>query len=94
VEIKIMTGLATQRSTIFEMMARLGIAPDAGVLPQFSLQYATMVQHCESCRFKKACRQWLDRSPAAANSAPWFCLNAEILFELQCDQPGPRRPNR
>jgi hypothetical protein len=23
--------------------------------------------------------------------APRFCVNADILFELQCDQPGPRR---
>ena len=26
---------------IYEMMARLGIEPEAGALPQFSLRYAT-----------------------------------------------------
>jgi hypothetical protein len=25
------------------------------------------------------------------NFAPDFCMNADILFDLQCDQPGPRR---
>jgi hypothetical protein len=25
------------------------------------------------------------------NFAPWFCRNADLLFELQYDQPGPRR---
>ena len=33
----------------------------------------------------------VDYAPAMVNFAPGFCVNAEILFELQCDQPGPRR---
>jgi hypothetical protein len=28
------------------------------------------------------------------NFAPCFCINADLLFELQYDQPGPRRVNR
>jgi hypothetical protein len=78
---------------IYEMMARLGIEPEAGALPQFSLRYATALHRCENCRSKKACQDWLDYAPAMANFAPNFCTNADILFDLQCDQPGPRRIN-
>jgi hypothetical protein len=76
---------------IYEMMARLGIEPDAGVLPRLSLRYATTLQRCEACRSKNACQDWLDYAPAMVNFAPCFCPNADILFELQYDQPGPRR---
>jgi len=76
---------------IYEMMARLGIEPGAGVLPQFSLRYATALRRCEDCRSKKACQDWLDYAPAMVNFAPEFCMNADILFELQYDQAGPRR---
>lgn len=78
---------------IYEMMARLGIEPAAGVLPQLSLRYATALRLCEACRSKKACRDWLDYAPAMLNFAPEFCANADILFDLQCDQAGPRRIN-
>ena len=60
---------------IYEMMARLGIEPAAGVLPQLSLRYAT------------ALRQ-LDYAPAMVNFAPDFCRNADILFDLQFDEIG------
>ena len=76
---------------IYAMMARLGIEPDAGVLPQYSLRYAAAFRRCERCRSKKACQDWLDYAPAMVNFAPDFCANADILFELQCDQPGLRR---
>jgi hypothetical protein len=76
---------------IYEMMTRLGIKPSAGDSPRLSLQYATALRRCEACRSKKACQDWLDYAPAMVNFAPGFCVNAEILFELQCDQPGPRR---
>jgi hypothetical protein len=76
------------------MMARLGIEPDAGVLPRLSLRYATALQRCEACRTKNACRDWFDYAPAMVNFAPFFCLNADILFELQYDQPGPHRFDR
>ena len=75
---------------IYAMMARLGIEPNAGVLPRFSLRHATAFRRCKQCRSKKACQDWLDYAPAMVNFAPDFCVNAEILFELQCDQPGPR----
>jgi len=75
---------------IYAMMARLGIEPDAGVLPRFSLRHATAFRRCEHCRSKTACHNWLDNAPAMVNFAPDFCVNGDILFELQCDQPGPR----
>jgi uncharacterized protein DUF6455 len=91
---EIMTALAPEYSThIYEMMARLGIEPGAGVLPQLSLRYATALRRCENCRSKKACQDWLDYAPAMVNFAPDFCMNADILFELQSDQAGPRRVN-
>jgi len=89
-----MRALVSEYSThIYEMMARLGIEPGAGVLPQLSLRYATALHRCENCRSKKACQDWLDYAPAMINFAPDFCRNAEILFELQCDQPWSRRVN-
>jgi hypothetical protein len=75
---------------IYEMMARLGIEPGAGVLPQLSLRYATALRRCENCRSKRACQDWLDYAPAMVNFAPDFCSNADILFELQYDQPCER----
>jgi Family of unknown function (DUF6455) len=78
---------------VYEMMGRLGIEPGAGVLPQLSLRYATAVRRCENCRSKKACRDWLDYAPAMINFAPDFCSDADVLFELQCDQVGPRPIN-
>jgi Family of unknown function (DUF6455) len=76
---------------IYQMMARLGIEPGAGVLPSLSLPYATALRRCEACPAKEACQHWLDHSSAAVNFAPSFCMNADILFELKCDEPGPRR---
>lgn len=79
-----MTALAHEHPLqIYEMMARLGIEPAAGVSRRLSWQYATALQRCEACRSKKACQDWLDYAPAGVNFAPWFCENAEILFELQ-----------
>ena len=75
---------------VYEMMARLGIDPGEGVLPRLSMRYATALRRCENCRSKKACRNWLDYAPAMVNFAPDFCANTDILFDLQCDQPGPR----
>jgi len=78
---------------VYEMMARLGIEPAAGALPQMSLRYATALRRCENCQSKKACRAWLGYTPAMVNFAPDFCRNADILFDLQYDQAGPRRIN-
>ena len=78
---------------VYEMMARLGIDPAAGALPRLSLRYAMALRRCEDCRSKKDCRDWLDCAPAQVNFAPDFCVNADILFELQCDQAGPRLVN-
>ena len=80
-------------TNIYEMMARLGIKPEAGVLPHLSLRYATALHRCENCQSKKACQDWLDYAPPMVNFAPDFCVNADILFDLQYDQAGPRRFN-
>ncbi len=79
---------------VYEMMARLGIEPGGGALPRLSIRYATALRRCEKCRSKTSCRDWLDCAPAMMNFAPDFCVNADILFELQYDQPGPRRVNK
>jgi len=71
---------------IYEMMARLGIEPGAGVLPRLSLRYATALRRCGDCQSKKACRDWLDYAPAMMNFAPDFCRNADILFDLLYDE--------
>jgi len=71
-----------------EMMERLGIEPGGGIVPRFSLTYATALHRCETCRATQACRDWLDRLPAPASFAPRFCPNADIFFELQVDQPS------
>ena len=76
---------------IHEMMARLGIGPDAVVSPRSGLRYQTALHRCETCSAEKECKKWLDRAPAAITSAPWFCLNADIFLELQYDQRRPRR---
>ena len=89
-----MTAPVREYSThIYEMMTRLGLEPGAGVLPQLSLRYAMAVHRCENCRSKKACQDWLDYAPAMVDFAPDFCMNADILFDLQYDQAGPRRAN-
>ena len=71
-----------------EMMERLGIEPGGGAAPSLSLSYATAFHRCEACLSKQACREWLDRMPAAAALAPRFCPNADIFFALQVDEPG------
>ena len=76
---------------IHEMMAHLGIERDAVVSPRSGLRYETALHRCEACPAEKECKEWLDHALAAITSAPWFRPNADILFELQYDQPGPRR---
>ncbi len=73
-----------------EMMVSLGIDLDAEALPRLNLRYPTAFHRCEACPSKTACREWLDRVAGSASFAPRFCSNADILFELQCDQPGSR----
>jgi Family of unknown function (DUF6455) len=72
------------------MMARLGIEPGGSAVPRLSMRYATALRRCEHCRSTTSCRDWLDGTSAMANFAPDFCASADILFELQYDQPGPR----
>jgi|SRR5450756_208862 hypothetical protein len=77
-----------QSRYIREMMERLGIELGGGVLPKFSLSYATALHRCESCPSKCACRKWLDNMPDSVSFAPPFCPNVDIFFELQVDQQG------
>jgi hypothetical protein len=74
---------------VFKMMEKLGIEPGSSVTPRLSLTYATAVRRCELCPYQEICRNWLDRAPASIGSAPQFCPDADILFELQYDQIRP-----
>jgi Family of unknown function (DUF6455) len=76
---------------VFEMMERLGIEPSRSVTPRSSLTYATAVHRCEVCPNHENCRSWLDHAPASIVSAPQFCPDADILFELRFDQVRPDR---
>jgi hypothetical protein len=71
-----------------ELMTRLGIDPAGGVLARPALTYLTALHRCQSCPSKDACRAWLDSMPMSLALAPRFCPNADLLFELQFDQPG------
>jgi Family of unknown function (DUF6455) len=71
---------------LYEMMEKLGLEPSSGVIPQYSLRYATALHLCKACRRKKICRDWLDQAPPIVKLAPHFCPDADILFELQYDQ--------
>ena len=73
---------------LIEMMERLGIDPSAGARARLGLSYATAFHRCEACPSKQACRDWLDRMPRSVTFAPRFCPTADILFELQVDQPA------
>ncbi len=77
-----------RQTHMWDMMSRLGIEPSASVLPPLGLRYAAAFHICEACSCKEACRAWLARAPAEVNFAPRFCPGADILFELQFDQPG------
>lgn len=79
---------ARQPTYISEMMQRLGIEPGGGVVPRLSLAYMTAFHRCETCPAKEACREWLDSMPRSVASAPSFCPNDDILFELRVDQPS------
>ena len=74
---------------VFKMMEKLGIEPSSSVTPRSSLAYATAVHRCELCPYQKICRDWLDHAPLSIGSAPQFCPDADILFELQFDQIRP-----
>jgi len=70
------------------MMLRLGIEPCEDVVPRLSLTYMTAFHRCQACPAKEACREWLDCMPQSVATAPNFCPNDDILFELRSDQPG------
>jgi len=72
------------------MMERLGIEPGAGVVPRLGLRYATAFHRCRSCPVKQDCHAWL-QSAAGPMLPPDFCPNADILFELVCDEAAAIR---
>ena len=74
---------------MLEMMEQLGIDPGARMAAEWSLSCLTAVHRCLDCQHKRECRAWLDDMPAAATLPPRFCPCADILFEMQVDQPGP-----
>lgn len=76
-----------QSPHLFEMMERLGIDPGGGAVSALGLSYATALRRCEACPFKQICRDWLDSMPRSVATAPAFCPSADILCELQVDQP-------
>jgi Family of unknown function (DUF6455) len=82
----------SQRIYMREMMERLGLDPAEGVVPHFSLSYATALRRCAACPSRQACCDWLNRMPASMNSSPRFCPNADIYFELQFDHLGRAHP--
>jgi hypothetical protein len=90
---EIMSPLATSENSVLlhEMMASLGIDLGPEALGRLELRYPTAFRRCQACAAKGNCREWLDLAAASTSFAPRFCVNADILFELQCDQPGPRR---
>ena len=80
-----------RQTYIREMMERLGIEPGGGVVPRLGLSYTTAFHRCEACPSKQACREWLDSMPRSVTFAPRFCPDADILFELEVNQPGLNR---
>jgi hypothetical protein len=76
-----------QSTYLGEMMQRLGVEPAGGVVPRWSLSYATALHRCQACPSREACHAWLDSMPMSVSFAPRFCPNADILFEMQVDQP-------
>ena len=82
-----------ERQPVFlvEMMQCLGIEPAGGVVPRLGLIYATAFHRCEACPSKQACRDWLVSMSKSVAFAPAFCPNADILFELQVNQPSLNR---
>jgi len=77
-----------QPTYVYEMMRRLGIEPGEGVVPRLSMAYMTAFHRCQTCPAKEACREWLDSMPHSVVTAPKFCPNDDILFELRISQPG------
>jgi hypothetical protein len=81
---------AHKPACIYDMMEHLGIEPGGGLVPCLSLSHSIAFHRCEACTSRQACRDWLDSMPASIAVGPRFCPNADIFFELQVDQPGPR----
>ena len=83
-----LTGIVRSKTYLYEMMQRLGIELGEGVMPRHSLAYMTALHRCQICPVKKACREWLECMPRSVATAPSFCPNDDILFELRLNQPG------
>lgn len=79
---------ARQPTYLYEMMQHLGIEPGEGAVPYHGLAYIAAFHRCQACRNKEACRDWLNIIPRSIATAPSFCPNDDILFELRFDQSG------
>jgi hypothetical protein len=77
-----------QQTYLYEMMQRLGLEPGEGVVPRLSMAYMTAFHRCQTCPAKEACREWLDSMPREVATAPSFCPNDDILFELRINRPS------
>ena len=87
-----MAGGKRRSNDLCRMMERLGVEPAGGMVARWSLSYATALHRCQACPSTETCRAWLDSMPMAVSFAPRFCPNADILFEMQVDQPPDAAP--
>jgi hypothetical protein len=71
-------------ANVYKMMEQIGIELGGGVIPRFSLMYASAVRTCLKCESVDACSKWLGAA-SATSVAPDFCPNADIFFELEFD---------
>jgi hypothetical protein len=76
-----------QPTHIAEMLIHLGVEPGCAAISRWALSFTTAFHRCENCATKEACIEWLAANPAST-FAPSFCPNADIIFEMQADQPG------
>ena len=82
----VMTG-KQQPFDICVMMERLGIEPGGAVVARWGLSYTAALHRCQSCGRKPTCHDWLISAALEVSLAPDFCPNADILLEMQFDQP-------
>ena len=60
------------RLNVYKMMEHLGIELGGGVIPRFSLMYASAVRTCQKCESAHLCTKWLGAA-SSASGAPDFC---------------------
>jgi Family of unknown function (DUF6455) len=73
------------QAPVYEIMDRLGIDVGGGAIARFGLLFSCAVRSCQQCRYGAECREWLKSAPNVLDTAPEFCPNADIVFQLQFD---------